>query len=243
MRIDINCDLGEGIGNDILLMSLISSCNIACGGHTGDAKSMRETLILAKKYGVKIGAHPSFPDKENFGRKVLNIDSDVLTKSIYNQICNLKIEADKLRLKIHHVKPHGALYNLAVKDRQTAKAIINAIKKTNLDICLYAPFNSALTNKALDENIPVIYEAFMDRRYNNDLTLVSRQFSNAVIDKPKEVFEQLFNIALHQKVVSIKNEEIKIKAETYCIHGDNKNAINILKNLYIWCKKKHITIN
>jgi len=243
MKIDINCDLGEGIGNDIFIMPLISSCNIACGGHTGDAKSMKETLILAKKHHVKIGAHPSYPDKENFGRKVLNIDTAVLIESVYNQIINLKIEADKLKLKIHHIKPHGALYNLAVKDKKTAKAIINAIKKTDLNICLYAPFNSVLADTAIKENIPIVYEAFMDRRYNNDLTLVSRLFDNAVISNPKEVFEQLFNIVLHQKVISITNQEIKIKADTYCIHGDNVNAISILKNLHIWCKENQITIN
>jgi len=243
MQIDINCDLGEGVGKDILIMPLISSCNIACGGHAGTIKSMHDTLLLAKKYDVKIGAHPSFPDKDNFGRKVINIDSDILMENIYNQIFNLKIAMDKLNLKMHHVKPHGALYNLAVRDKKTAKVVIDAIKKTDLDIFLYAPFNSELASNAIKENIPVIYEAFMDRRYNNNLTLVSRQLSNAVISNPKEVINQLSNIIYYQKVISIANKEIKIKADTYCIHGDNLNAINILKNINAWCKKERITIN
>lgn len=243
MNIDINCDLGEGLGNDALLMPLISSCNIACGGHVGSTQTMFDTLVLAKKYDVKIGAHPSFPDKENFGRKIIKIEKSKLIESIYNQIISLKEAADKLNLKIHHIKPHGALYNDAVKNIKTADIIINAIKKTKLEVFLYAPYKSVLAKCAKQENIPVIYEAFMDRRYNSDLTLVSRQKENAVISESELVYEQLYEMAFKQNLKSILDKKIAIKADTFCIHGDNKNAVTILKYIHQQFKLLNINIS
>ncbi len=242
MKIDINCDLGEGIGYDAMLMPLISSCNIACGGHTGDAKSMHDTLILAKKFGVKIGAHPSFPDRRNFGRTVLEINLSKLSESIYNQIISLKKEADALNMAIYHIKPHGALYNVAARDKQTAKAVVAAVKKTNLEVKLYAPYNSVLVHIAKQENVSVVYEAFIDRRYNDDLTLVSRQHKGAVIANPQVVLEQLINIVKHQKIKSISGKELTLKATTFCIHGDNVKAEAILNYIHSKLKSFNISI-
>ncbi len=242
MKIDINCDLGEGIGNDADIMPLISSCNIACGGHAGNAKSMHTTLVLANRYGVKIGAHPSFPDVENFGRKSLNITAKELTKSIYKQIVNLKFEADKLKLKISHIKPHGALYNLATVNKDTAKAIVEAIKMAQLKVKLYAPYKSVLASLAIEEKIEVCYEAFMDRQYNNDLTLVSRQHKNAVISDPDMVLNQLSNIVFNQKLKCVTGEMVDIQAETFCIHGDNKMAVSILQHLHKRLEENNVSL-
>jgi len=243
MNIDINCDLGERVGNDATLMPLISSCNIACGGHAGDAQTMYDTLVLAKKYRVKIGAHPSFPDRENFGRKVIEMGDIKLTESIYNQIIDLKKEADKLNLTIHHIKPHGALYNDAVKNIKTANIVLEAIKKTKLKVFLYAPYKSVLAKQAMQKNIPVIYEAFMDRCYNNDLTLVSRQEENAVISESKLVYKQLYDIVFNKNLGAVTGEKVAIKAATFCIHGDNKKAVTILKYIHQQFKSLNINIS
>ncbi len=243
MQIDINCDLGEGIGNDEELMPLISSCNIACGGHIGNKKSMYNTLLLAKKYNVKIGAHPSFPDKDNFGRKIIDINFNELTESIYKQIFNLKIQADKLQVTISHIKAHGALYNVACTNIEIAKAFISAVKKTELEVTVYAPYNSAIVNQARKENIPIKYEVFLDRTYNKSGNLVNRNQSNALIYNSSDVFKQLYRMLRQQKIITITGETIYTEADTFCLHGDNKNAVSILKYLHKKCKEKNININ
>jgi len=243
MNIDINCDLGEGIGDDATLMPLISSCNIACGGHAGDVQTMFNTLTLAKENNVKIGAHPSFPDRENFGRKHIEISSIELSKSIYNQIINLNTEAYKLGLKIHYIKPHGALYNDANYDKELSVVIVKVIKKTGLNVSVYAPYKSALALAATEENIKVIYEAFLDRRYNKDGSLVSRTHKKALITQADEIFEQFYSIVKHQKLTCITGESIAVKAKTFCIHGDNKKAVSILEHLHKKCEEHNITIN
>jgi len=243
MQIDINCDLGEGVGNDEELMPLISSCNIACGGHIGNEKSMYNTLLLAKKYNVKIGAHPSFPDKDNFGRKIIDINSTDLRESIYNQILNLKTEADNLQITISHIKAHGALYNVACTNIEIAKAFISAVKKTELEVSVFAPYNSAIASQAKKGNIPVKYEVFLDRTYTKNGNLVNRNQSNALIYNSNEVFKQLYGMFTQQKIITISGESIYTEADTFCLHGDNKNAVSILKHLHKKCKEKNISIN
>jgi len=243
MSIDINCDLGEGVGNDALIMPLIGSCNIACGGHTGDAESIVNTLVLAKENNVKIGAHPSFPDRENFGRKTLTISLNELFESVYNQINNLIIEARKLNLEIHHIKPHGALYNEAVKNKELSEVIVKALKKLGLNVRIYAPYNSVLAKVANNENIEVFYEAFLDRRYNKEGSLVSRIHKEALITSKEDIFKQFYSIYEHQKLTCLTGEPISIKAQTFCIHGDNKKAVSILNYLHKKCKEYNITIN
>ncbi len=243
MKLDINCDLGEGIGNDAQIMPLISSCNLACGGHAGTVFTMIETLNLANKYHVKIGAHPSYPDQENFGRTVIKMEEAELTDSIFNQINALKIEAEKLGLILHHLKPHGALYNEATIKPDIAKSIVDALIKIDPKLILFAPYHSVLAKIAEKNKVTVIYEAFMDRRYNNDLTLVSRKLNEAVITDPEAVFNQLYSMASRQKVTCLSDDIVEIKAETYCIHGDNINAVSILNHIHKRCKEKNISIN
>lgn len=229
--IDINCDVGEGIGNELALMPIISSCSIACGGHAGNNTTIKETIELALLHRVHIGAHPSYPDRENFGRKEVDIPFGELQQSIENQINTLQYELRKSVATMNHVKAHGALYNKAAVDAETAKCLINAVKNTTKDIWLYALYESVLAKLALENGLRVRYEAFIDRNYNTDLTLVSRSEPNAVITDPKKVLKHLLRMITKHSVKTISGEKVDIKAETFCIHGDNPNAIRILNYL------------
>ena len=229
--IDINVDVGEGIGNESLIMPFISSCNIACGGHAGDFEIMRTVVKLAKQLRVKIGAHPSFPDKANFGREKLDMSCAALFKSIKEQINSLEHILHEEHGRLHHIKPHGALYNLAAVDEKVANVIVEVMKSMVLPTKLYVPYKSVIEELAIQNNIPIVYEAFADRNYNSDLTLVSRKESNALIHNEDDVFNHVFNMISKNQVKTITGEFTKIKAQTFCVHGDNKNAVNLIRNL------------
>lgn len=229
--IDINVDVGEGIGNEALIMPYISSCNIACGGHAGDIETMQRVVKLAKEHRVKIGAHPSFPDKENFGRVKMDMSCAALFTSIKQQIKALQDVLYQEHRVLHHVKPHGALYNLAAVDIKVANVIVEVMKDLVLPIKLYVPYKSVVADVALKNNIAITYEAFADRNYNDDLTLVSRQEKYALINDTDMMFEHVFKMLSKQKVKTIQNSEIEILAETFCIHGDNPDAVVLIKSL------------
>lgn len=240
-HVDINCDLGEGIGNEALLMPYLSSCNIACGGHAGDLETMEHVVKLAKKYNVKIGAHPSFPDKENFGRVIIEMSSSDLYRSLENQIITLMKVVQSMNLKLHHVKPHGALYNLASIDKKTAEIMVRVIKGMDNNLILYAPYQSVISEIALKEGLKVMYEGFADRNYNDDLTLVSRQFSDAIIHDSKQIFEHVFNMISQGKVKTKSGAEVALKVDTLCVHGDHENVLENLK--YLTSKLKQHSIH
>lgn len=229
--IDINCDVGEGVGNEMELMPMISSCSVACGGHAGDSDTIKETILLASLHQVHIGAHPSYPDKENFGRKAMHMPFDELQQSIEKQINAVHTELRKSVATMNHIKAHGALYNRAAVDAETAQCLINAVKNTTKDVWLYVPYGSVLAKMALEQGLRVRYEAFIDRNYNNDLTLVARDHPDAVITEAKKVVEHLLRMVTRHKVKTLEGEKVDIKAKTYCIHGDNPNAIRILHYL------------
>jgi len=232
LSIDINADIGEGIGNESELVPLLSSCNIACGGHAGDKESMEMCIKLAKQYGVKIGAHPSFPDTLNFGRKVVEMSYVALYQTVKNQIKDLMKIASNHQVALHHIKPHGALYNLAAKDKTTAEVIIEVMKSIHLPLKLYVPYGSVISEIAITEGIPITYEVFADRNYNDDFSLVSRSETNAIISDADEMINHVQNMILHQSVKTINGVEVLLKAETICVHGDNPEAINLVKKLH-----------
>ncbi|WP_396600858.1 5-oxoprolinase subunit PxpA [Algibacter sp. R77976] len=240
--IDINADLGEGIGNEHQLMPYISSCNIACGGHAGDAETMKKVVELAKKYQVKIGAHPSFPDKENFGRKVMDMSCVALFTSIKSQIKDLLAILNEAHLPLHHVKLHGALYNLAATNKKTATTIIEVMTCLMLPAKLYVPYNSVIAKLALEQNIPILYEAFADRNYNDDLTLVSRTEPNAIIQDSNLVFNHVYGMFSTKKVKTVNGNYKTIKADTFCIHGDNPEAVSLVKTLTSRLKAEGIKV-
>ncbi len=229
--IDINCDVGEGEGNEADLFPLISSCNIACGGHAGTVDSIQACLHLAKKYKVKIGAHPSYPDRENFGRISMEIPTDKLIESIQNQMQLFMDECKKATLGLHHIKPHGALYNDIAKDEKKANAFLTAIAPYKEHSYLYVPYGSKVQDLALAQNFKIKREAFADRNYNADLSLVSRKKENAVISKAEDVWDHLMRMYIQNEVRTIDGKRVMMEAETYCIHGDTPTAFQILMYL------------
>lgn len=229
--ININCDVGEGLGNEAELLPLISSCNIACGGHAGNLETMTTVVRLAKENKVRVGAHPSYPDRENFGRISMDISSDVLVKSIQTQIANFISVLEKEDVKMHHIKPHGALYNDIAKDNYLAKIFLKSIINYKSYIFLYVPYNSIIELEALKQNFKTKHEAFVDRNYNNDLTLVSRKLPNAVIEKPAQVLAHLLSMVKEKQLITPNGSVVEIKADTYCIHGDTPSALQILTYL------------
>lgn len=232
LEMDINCDLGEGIGNDQDIMPYLGSCNIACGGHAGDTESMRKTVLLARDHGVKIGAHPSFLDRVNFGRKVMNIPSELLKNQLKNQIFDLKDITSSLGMSLHHVKPHGSLYNLAAKSVETAELIIDIMEDLGDQISLYVPFNSVIEHLAERRGISRCIEVFADRNYNDDFSLVERNQPNAIIDDPEEIKLRVDEMIRKGSVSSINGLKKETNIQTICIHGDHPQAVQIAKLLY-----------
>ena len=240
--IDINADLGEGIGPDRDIMPMISSCNIACGGHAGDMNSMRETVQLAMEYDVAVGAHPSFPDRDNFGRVILQMSREELTESIFDQILSFSALCEELDTQLHHVKLHGALYNYAARDVATSDAVIKALEMTGFRPILYLPYNSVFHRKA--ENLfPLAFEAFIDRRYEHDGSLRSRQHTDAVIHEPEIAWEQLERMVKQKEVMSVDGRVIPMEATTFCLHSDHPNAVDILNYIRNQMRSNGIFLN
>ncbi|TXE10829.1 5-oxoprolinase subunit PxpA [Gelidibacter salicanalis] len=240
--IDINADVGEGLNNERELMPFLSSCNIACGGHAGDAQTMLSVIALAKQNKVKIGAHPSFPDTENFGRVPMDLDDTTLLKSLINQVQELLKHVEAENENLDHIKPHGALYNLANTDERYAKVVVDLMKQFDNTIKLYAPYQSRVAELAIQEGIPVVLEAFADRAYNENLTLVSRSDTRALLTDSNQVCQQVLDMVLRKEVKTITGKTVTLKAETVCIHGDHPNAESHLKQLTECLTQNHVAI-
>lgn len=242
MTIDINCDVGEGIQDEHLIMPFISSCNVACGGHFGNKTTILKTIELAIKHDIAMGAHPSFPDKKNFGRQFLDISEAALKQSIEEQLDLFLSCLAIFNQKLHHIKPHGALYNLIAKDRVEAKKFIRIIKKYVNDSFLFVPYNSEIAKVALENNVKIKYEAFADRNYNTDLSLVSRNYENALILSSVEIVRHVLRILKTNKVKTVSGLEKEIKVDTLCVHSDTENVVEIVSFLKTELKKKGIEI-
>ena len=226
--IDLNSDLGEGAGTDADLMPLISSANIACGGHAGDESTMRETAALARRYRVAVGAHPGYPDRANFGRVPMAMTADELSEEIARQIRALKrVDPD---LKITHVKAHGALYNQAEREKGVAKAIVAGVKKAfaaPVEVALFAPPRSAMVDAALDAGLRVVREGFVDRAYESDGTLRSRKLTGALHTDPKIAAKQALSFDREGGVRSYDGSFLDLVVDTLCLHGDTPGAVAI----------------
>jgi UPF0271 protein len=229
--LNINCDLGEGLNNEHIIMPLIDSCNIACGGHAGDSGSMIECVEISIKNNVKIGAHPSYPDKINFGRKKIDISPSELSYSIISQIESLETIADSYDLELNHIKAHGALYNQMIIDAELSNFYLDTIKDFKNKCSLYIPYKSEIEKIALKKGFSIIYEVFGDRNYNDDLSLVSRNNENAIITNPESVVSHIKTIKETETVKTINGNYKKIKFDTICIHSDTNNSIEILKKI------------
>ena len=229
--LNINCDLGEGLNNEHLIMPLINSCNIASGGHAGNTKSMIECVEISIRCNVEIGAHPSYPDRLNFGRKKMEISKPELSYSIITQIESLETIASSYGKKLNHIKAHGALYNEMISDIDLADFYLDTIKEYKSKYSIYIPYKSEIEKLASKRGFDIIYEVFGDRNYNDNLSLVSREKENALINDPKEVINHLTSIIESNAVKTISGDTREIKFDTICIHSDTNNSIQILKEI------------
>lgn len=230
-KIDINCDVGEGVGNEHDLMPYIQSCNIACGGHAGNEFLMKEVVALAIKHKVKIGAHPSYPDIENFGRRSIKISKNELSETILHQIDTLhKVVVDGGG-RLNHIKAHGALYNDLAVNEALSIDFLNIIEAYKKELKLFVPFGSVIAKVAVKNGFTVVYEAFADRNYNDDLSLVSRKDKNAVITDPRIMLEHVLEVKNNGSITTISGKQMPIKANTFCLHSDTENIIESIKYL------------
>jgi len=228
-RMDLNADLGEGCAFDAELMSVVTSCNIACGGHAGDATSMRTALRLAKQHGVAIGAHPSFPDRENFGRTKSSLSGAPLETSLSEQVGDLKRFATEVEVPLTHLKPHGALYNMAAQDPDLAQSICNVMLELLPRGWLVGPPGSELEAAAKANGLAFVAEGFADRAYEVDGQLRDRKLEGAVFHDAETQVEQASSIAVHQKVRTHDGSTIPLPVETICVHGDTPGAFEAAK--------------
>ena len=225
MKIDLNCDMGENIGNDEAIMPYITSANIACGFHAGDSRTMQQTARLAKRYGVNVGAHPSWKDMEGFGRREMMLPPDEVESLVLYQIGALYAIAKSERVELYHVKPHGALYNQAAKDQGLANAIARAVKRFGGDIILVGLAGSGLIEAGIEVGLRVANEGFPDRNYNPDGTLVSRKESHAIIESPGEVAAHAMKLIQDGILFGGKS----VKVDTLCLHGDHPRVVENAK--------------
>nr|WP_152556368.1 LamB/YcsF family protein [Nonlabens ulvanivorans] len=226
VTIDVNMDLGEGMTIEKQVMPFISSCNVACGGHYGNYNSIKETLLLAQKHGVKTGAHPSFEDRENFGRIHLDWDEARFRESVSKQIQQFHDVALELGMTMNHIKMHGALYHATAHLTDYVKWTVQLVKDKYPEVKLYVPPGSLLELELKNHGLSYDREAFADRRYDCEGKLVSRNDSNAVIEDVSKLVNQLSMMVHEHKVICIDEQEIPLNAQTYCVHGDNLSIVH-----------------
>jgi UPF0271 protein len=231
MIVDLNCDLGEGTGNDEEIMPYITSANIACGFHAGDAATMKKTVDTAIRMGIKIGAHPGLPDREGFGRMPMSVSLDEIRSFIIYQIGALDAFVRVAGGRLNHVKLHGALYNMASRDYEISKVATDTIYRINKEITFIGLCDSPMIQAAKDSGIPYLNEVFADRAYNSDGTLVSRQTKGAVIEDVEICVNRALRMIHDGKVTSIDSIDIRIQPDTICVHGDGPQALLLAKRL------------
>jgi len=234
--------MGEGMANDEAIMPFISSANIACGYHAGDESTIKKTMELALQHNVAIGAHPGFADKENFGRLEIFLSQPELYDLVVKQVHLVKNICSLFNTKLHHVKPHGALYNMAAKDKALAATIAKAVKDVDDTLVLYGLHKSCMLATAAEIQVKTASEVFADRRYNNNGSLVSRALPGALIETEEDALGQVLQMVLHNTVTAINGENIPVLAQTICIHGDSKNAGGFSRKIYEALQQHNIII-
>lgn len=226
MKVDLNADLGEGCANDRALLQLVSSANIACGFHAGDAQTMRQSVLWALEYGVAIGAHPSFPDRENFGRTRMQLSVETVRAQVIYQIGALKAIAESEGGRLMHVKPHGMLYNQSALEPQLAEVIAQAVQAVDASLILVGLANSESIRAARALGLAIKEEVFADRGYQADGTLVPRSQPGALIESDEQAISQTLSMIQRGKVQSVTGEWVSVKADTVCLHGDGAHALS-----------------
>ena len=231
---DINCDLGEEMANDAQIMPHISRCNIACGGHAGDAEIMNRSIELALKHGVAIGAHPSYPDKENFGRLSMSLTPKALKETLFQQIQELSLYAHQQGTKLSHVKPHGALYHDLARNSELGGLFLEVVSEVlGETIIITAPY-SVMFKAPQGQKHTLWSEGFIDRGYQSDLHLVSRDQKHAIIHDPDQAYQQFLSLCNGQ-ITSVEGQTMPIKVHTCCMHSDHPNALLIAQRINLNC--------
>lgn len=241
--IDLNCDMGEGCGNDDLLLELVSSANIACGFHAGSASIMRKTVEAAIRNNVAIGAHPSFPDRENFGRTNMELPPAEIFDIVVYQLGAMKAVCEAAGGVLNHVKPHGALYNQAARDQNLARVIAEAVRQVDGRLVLYGSPGSDLISEAERAGLKTASEVFADRTYQVDGSLTPRSRSDALIRDTRQSISQVLQMIVDGTVTATTGETIDVMAETICIHGDGELAVEFARALRQALKSEGIGIS
>ena len=236
MEININCDLGEksefhSIDNDPHLLNIVNSANIACGYHAGDEQTMDMVIKISKTNGVSIGAHPSFNDPKNFGRKRMNLNTSEIKKLIFEQYEILQTIAQKHNENVTHIKPHGALNNMACEDLELATTLATAINEVNKDIIYLVPTGSKMEIAAKKLNMKIACEIFADRNYEDDGNLVSRNKPSALIIDPEQAKKHVLNMVKNQALNCLSGKQIPCEIDSVCIHGDNESSLATAKSI------------
>ena len=229
--IDFNCDLGEGVGDDAAILPFISSASIACGFHAGSPALMQQTVALCQRHGVAIGAHPSFADRENFGRAAHSITPAEAHALTLYQIGALDAFVRAAGLHLNHVKPHGAFYNQSARDRALADAIATAVRDHDASLVLYGLSGSALTDAGTALGLQVVHEAFAERRYEADATLTPRSHPDASIERADEAAAQVTALLRDGGVIARTGERVALQADSICLHGDRPDATDFARTL------------
>ncbi len=241
--VDLNADLGEGSGHDNELFELISSASIATGFHAGDSDTMHAAVCAAKEHGVAVGAHPSFFDRENFGRKELKMPNEEVFDAVAYQLGIFQAIASALDVRPNHVKPHGALYNMAVRDPELADAIGRAIKSVDPKLILFAPDNSELARAGEAHGVQIAREIFADRNYLNDGWLVPRTRPDALLRDPEEAAQRVLRMLREGKVRSVESRDVDVRGETICVHGDTPGAVEFARELRMQLEHEGVKIS
>ncbi|MFN2477238.1 MAG: 5-oxoprolinase subunit PxpA [Chthoniobacterales bacterium] len=226
--VDLNADLGEGAGHDAELLALVTSANIACGLHAGSELMMREALLAAKERGVAVGAHPSFDDRENFGRREMSLPEEEIVLLVTRQLRAFREVSHSLGVRPNHVKPHGALYNMAARDEVIADAIACAVLSIDPELIVFAPGNSELSRAAEARELRVAREVFADRNYMPDGSLVPRSAENAMLHDPEAAADRVFAMLRDKNVRAIDGTDVPVQVDTICVHGDTPDAVEFV---------------
>ena len=236
-RVDLNCDMGEGAGHDAELMPLITSANIACGAHAGNARTMFQTCELAEQHGVSIGAHPSLDDRQHFGRRELPISQAAAAALVTRQLRALSAYA-----KVRHVKPHGALYNMAARDPALADAIALAVRNFDASLVLFGLAHSALIAAGQAHGLSVAHEVFADRTYQADGSLTPRSQPDALVASPQHAAAQAVRMVRAGRVRATDGTEVPVQADTICLHGDGPHALEFAQAIRVAFERTQIVV-
>src|SRR5947207_11854665 len=242
MKVDLNSDLGEGAGHDDEILSLVSSANIACGFHAAKPASIFNSIRAAKEKGVAVGAHPSLDDRENFGRIEIQINAAEAYTLIAYQVGAFRALCTAAGLKMNHVKSHGALYNMAVRDRELSDAIAHGILAVDKGAILFAPAGTELFRAAQELGLQTAAEVFADRNYNSDGTLVSRTEPDALLHDPAAAAERVVRMLMEGKIRAVDGSDVSVKAETICLHGDKPDAVEFARTLRAHLEREGIIL-